>query len=118
MTTYYYQPLTELPCELLQYFNKHQYPLSLKKKYIISQVLLLSNDTDLDLLLFKTSLLSNSISRTSIYLVLQWMVTHNMVIKTVYEHGHKILYRVNEEKLNVLGVYNHNIATFNLALSA
>ena len=99
MTTYYYQPLPDLPKSLLAYFNQQGYPLSLKKKYIIAQILALNTDTDIDLLLYKISAYCSSISRSSVYLVLQWMVANDLVIKTVYNDDLKVYYKANTEKL-------------------
>ena len=99
MTTYYYQPLPPLPESLLVYFNQQGYSLSLKKKYIIAQILNLNTDTDIDLLLYKIGAYCSSISRSSIYLVLQWMVTNDLAIKTVYNDDLKVYYKANTEKL-------------------
>ena len=99
MTTYYYHPLPQLPASLLAYFNQNGYPLSLKKKYIVSLITDLQADADIELLVYKASSYSNSISRSSIYLVLQWMVAHNLVLKTVYNDDSKIYYKVNTDKL-------------------
>ena len=99
MTTYYYQPLPDLPESLLAYFNQQGYPLSLKKKYIIAQILALNTDTDIDLLLYKISAYCSSISRSSVYLVLQWMVANDLVIKTIYNDDLKVYYKANIEKV-------------------
>ncbi|WP_158989820.1 hypothetical protein [Mucilaginibacter sp. L196] len=99
MTTYYYQPLPDLPQSLLTYFTQQGYPLSLKKKYIIAQILALNTDTDIDLLLYKIGAYCSSISRSSVYLVLQWMVANDLAIKTVYNDDLKVYYKANTEKL-------------------
>jgi len=99
MTTYYYQPLPDLPESLLAYFNQQGYPLSLKKKYIIAQILALNTDTDIDLLLYKIGAYCSSISRSSVYLVLQWMIANDLAIKTVYNDDLKVYYKANTEKL-------------------
>jgi Fe2+ or Zn2+ uptake regulation protein len=99
MTTYYYQPLPDLPKSLLAYFNQQGYPLSLKKKYIIAQILVLNTDTDIDLLLYKIGTYCSSVSRSSVYMVLQWMIANDLAIKTVYNDDLKVYYKANTEKL-------------------
>jgi len=99
MNTYYYQPLPDLPESLLAYFNQQGYPLSLKKKYIIAQVLASNTDTDIDFLLYKIGAYCSSISRSSVYLVLQWMVANELAIKIVYNDDLKVYYKANSEKL-------------------
>ena len=99
MTTYYYQPLPDLPKSLLAYFNQQGYPLSLKKKYIIAQILVLNTDTDIDLLLYKIGTYCSTVSRSSVYMVLQWMIANDLAIKTVYNDDLKVYYKANTEKL-------------------
>jgi len=105
MTTYYYQPLPQMPDGLLAYCDRHHYPLSLKKKYIVSQLIDLQTNTDIDELLLKTSLYSNSISKSSVYQVLQWMIAHDLVSKTTIDDNIKVLYKTNFGKLNLLRMY-------------
>lgn len=105
MTTYYFLPLPQIPDDLLLYCERHQYPLSLKKKYIVAQLINLNTETDIDELLAKTSWYCSSISKSSVYLVLQWMIAHDIVTKKITGDSLRVQYKTNFSKLSALSLH-------------
>lgn len=102
MTTYYFQPLPQIPDAVLSYCSQHNYQMSLKKKYIVSQIIAMHTATDIDELLLRTRLLCSNISKSSIYQVLQWMINHDLVLKTNVDDNLRVLYLADISKLNSL----------------
>ncbi|SDP78920.1 hypothetical protein SAMN05428975_2768 [Mucilaginibacter sp. OK268] len=81
--THFNLTATALPDEFVQYCHLHQYNLSVKKKHIIAHVLKLADDADVDTLSRHIRINGVKVSTSSIYLVLQWLIEHGFVVKTV-----------------------------------
>lgn len=92
MTTCYYKLHLPIHEEVIRYCELHGYPLSLKKRYIISVIIETDSPTDIDGLVYKLGYYCSNVSKSSIYLVLQWLCNHGLIVKTLAGDQHTILY--------------------------
>jgi Fe2+ or Zn2+ uptake regulation protein len=118
MTTRNFIPLPELPTELTHYCALNNYPLSGKKKHIIAHVLLLNQDTDIETLVHTVCSQGIKVSRSSVYAVLQWLITHNLVSRTVTGHAQNVLYAPVKTKVLTRQHNSANLKTPSFALHA
>ncbi|MDN3547056.1 transcriptional repressor [Mucilaginibacter aquaedulcis] len=97
--TYYNITIPQLPTQFVQYCDNSNYSLSAKKKYIITHILMLTNNTDVDTIARNMRFEGFKVSISSIYQVLQWLTTHGFVIKTTNGHNQAV-YRPNKQTIN------------------
>lgn len=86
-----------LPPAVTNFCRQQQYPLSSKKSQVLSYILTMYADTDMDTIVAGLGNNGIIISRSSIYQVLQWLTARQVIIKTVKKHQ-VVYYRLNMEK--------------------
>jgi Fe2+ or Zn2+ uptake regulation protein len=97
--TYYNITIPQLPAQFVQYCDNSNYSLSAKKKCIITHILMLTNNTDIDTIARNMRIDGIKVSVSSIYLVLQWLIAHGFVIKTV-NGPNQVFYRPAKQIIN------------------
>ena len=97
--TYYNITIPQLPAQFIQYCDNSNYTLSGKKKYIITHVLMLTNNTDIDTIARDMRINGIKVSVSSIYQVLQWLTEHGFVIKTISGYN-QVFYRPSKQIIN------------------
>jgi Fe2+ or Zn2+ uptake regulation protein len=97
--THYNITIPQLPARFVQYCVSSNYSLSAKKKCIIIHILTLGNNTDIDTIARNMRIDGIKVSISSIYLVLQWLIAHGFVIKTV-NGPNQVFYMPNKQMIN------------------
>jgi len=97
--TYYNITIPQLPEQFVQYCDNSNYMLSGKKKRIITHILILTCDTDIDTIARNIRLDGIKVSTSSIYLVLQWLTANGFVTKTTNGYS-QVFYRPNRQIMN------------------
>lgn len=91
------QTAPALPAAVTNFCHQQQYPLSSKKSQVLSYILTMYTDTDMDTIVADLGNSGVVISRSSIYQVLQWLTGRQVIIKTTKKHQ-VVYYRLNMEK--------------------
>ena len=86
-----------LPAAVTNFCRQQQYPLSSKKSQVLSYILTMYTDTDMDTIVAALGNNGVIISRSSVYQVLQWLTSRQVIIKTTKKHQ-VVYYRLNREK--------------------
>ena len=97
--THYNIAIPQLPAQFVQYCDNSNYTLSAKKKHIITHILMLADNTDVDTIARNMRINSMKVSVSSIYQVLQWLTAHGFVNKTVVGHN-QVFYKPNKQIIN------------------
>ncbi len=104
MYNYFYKPVPKFPDEFNNYCHNHGFSLTTKKRYIIEHILSLPDYTDIVTIQLYLMHSCSSVSITSIYNTLQWLIAHKFVLKDFKEDNATLVYFVNKDHLTDLNI--------------